>query len=93
MCQIMKYTCEDGWGYFGDNIWCGCEKDKVSKETKIKIDTLLDSFVWGLRDKNYSEEKIGEILREVSIRLQILRETRPEYIDIINHTLQRLDSY
>lgn len=45
-CKTIKFRCEDGWNYFWDTLWCGCEK-KEAKKTEPVICTMEYAPVCG----------------------------------------------
>ena len=92
-CMIIRYVCDDGYNYFSDSIWCGCEKDPVTPEMKKKIDAAIESFMQRLESKWYSQIIVNATLLKLSEALQDMKQSKPQYKDIINYTLQKLDSY
>ncbi len=92
-CTIIKYRCDEWYNYFSDSIWCGCEKDPVSPEMKEKIDTALDNFMQKLDSNWYSKITTNKVLVQLSKSLQNMRKSKPKYTNVINYTLQKLDSY
>ncbi len=93
-CQIMKYTCESGWEYFGDDVWCGCiKKQYISEENRVKIDTILNDFFKKLEIKWYSNTKITSLINLIEEKLIKAQNTKPKLKNTIDYILWELDKY
>ena len=90
-CQMIKYRCETGWNYFGDEIGCGCVKSSVlSEKVQTKVQNTLDVFISTLKEKNLSTSEIYEMLQKVSLRLDNLSQQEKyfqneKYMEIIQY--------
>lgn len=98
MCQIMDYMCDEGWNYFSDEIWCGCEKiedddDILSSDIKERIESIIAKFINSLESKGYSNEKISDTIALVIIKIEVLKAQKPQYAAILNYTIQVLEEY
>ena len=94
MCTIIKYSCEENWDYYYDDIWCGCEKEEtISVEMRDTVDNLLEKFIQKLENKNYSDKEIRGVMITISLRLERMKELKPQYKDLIVYTLSKIKSY
>lgn len=94
MCQMMKYSCEETWDYYSDDIWCGCAReDTISIEMKDRVDILIEKFIQILKNKKYSDNEIKDVMITISLRLERMKELKPQYKSIIVYTLSKMEIY